>query len=440
MLCGTLLVTIQSFNLGIGFSIMQSIASSRSPAAQSELHESINAGISVALGLMSASFLAALMMPIAISGDLLWTDMDSTLRLYFAQCVVIVFVTGGVKFLELVMLFSFRGFERIDLAAGYNIAIRAGGIALGGLLVYEGGGVKILLLANLSASMIMLGVEVWRLRGLIPAWRFAWPGSTVYIRSLLKHGVWVWLQSFVLILCTQADRYIVSYIDIKHFSYYALAATLFSQGLVMISAITPWFQPRIAALKTNRSDTVPIYFSTYSFLSALGVVGLSLLFWIYEPLMRLWLGAEKFMGISGFIVPFIRYALCAVPTIVPIAYLNASGHQKSCFKINLLTGICTVLAELIVLYYSHNVYDIITILICGAILNAVLLHYAVHRGFAHKSLWHNVILSILPPATAFTMTFSTGIYTQLCLLIATLISVRLVYVKRLKEILKIWQV
>jgi hypothetical protein len=269
-----------------------------------------------------------------------------------------------------------------------------------------------MLLANLAITLVMLMVQLWQVKSLLPDINLHFVRSWQPAKKELDLGVWVWLQSFVLIITSQADRYAVAYLGLDTLSYYALTATIFGQALVMISSLVPWFQPRIAGMIARRDSPMPLYKTVQALLSTGGSLAVICFFLLREPILTVWMGPEKFVHLNEYFPLFTVFGLLSVPAIVPVAFLNASGGQKLCFRINLMVAVVTIMGIAVAFYFTHNARNVIYGLIAGAAVYIPLMQYAVYINTGMKNIVRQILMTSLPAIGGVIFVLSDDVVTR----------------------------
>jgi O-antigen/teichoic acid export membrane protein len=395
MLSNSIFVTIQVFNLGTAFATMRHVAHYRQSGEKDKMAMTISINLSIASVLFAATSIIGMGIALLVyCGGLFHIEGD--LRQYTSICIAIASVAGGLKFSEQVLQACFRGNERFDLSGKFNITIRVGSIISNAILIYMGGSVISMLLANLVITLVMLVVQLWQVKSLLPEINLHFVRSWRHAKKELDLGVWVWLQSFVLIITSQADRYAVTYLGLDTLSYYALTATIFGQALVMISSLVPWFQPRIAGMIARRDSPMPLYKTVQALLSTGGSLAVICFFLLHEPILTVWIGPEKFVHLNEYFPLFTVFGLLSVPAIVPVAFLNASGRQRLCFRINLIMALVTIMGIAVAFYLTHSARNVIYGLIAGAAVYMPLMQYAVYINTGTKNVVRQILMTSLP--------------------------------------------
>ena len=426
MLSFSILFSLQILNFGLGTATLRNVARFFRIGDEKRINETINTNLSFSLIL----FIICAIVGIAIAALIIYAGLfhiEADLKKYTAICIFIASLVGGLKFSEQIIQFSFKGFERFDVAAWFNISVRIGILLINVLMVWLGHGVITMLLINLSVTVVMLILQVAGLKIIFPDYRFGLHYKKARIREELNFGVWIWLQSFLMIITYQTDRYVVTYIGLETLSYYALTATIFNHIYIMLNSLVPWLFPRVAGMTERNEDAVPLYKTIRASVAAFGILSLSCFYLVRSPLLTLWVGHEKFLKLDQFIPLFTGFEMFFILTIIPTAYLNAGGFERLNFWVNMALAIFTIGAIFICYFVTHSAQGVIAGLIIGSAITIPLMQYWIYRVTGRKNFVNEVFLTSLPSFAGLLLVLSTGWVEQVLCVLLILLTLRFVY-------------
>jgi O-antigen/teichoic acid export membrane protein len=427
MLSFSILFSLQVLNLGLGTATLRNVARCLGSGDFEGVNHTINANVSFSFILfcicaLAGGVIASLVRYAGLFG------IEPALKTYTAECIFLASLIGGVKFCEQIIQACFKGLERFDVAAWFNMSVRVGILIVNIISVWAFQlSVLGMLTLNLTITVTILLLQFRGFKYLFAHYHFFPLFTKNRIWQELNFGVWIWLQSLVLIVTYQTDRYVVTYIGLETLSYYGLTATIFNHVYLILGSLFPWLFPRIAVMKSRNEDAEPLFRTVRSTVAAFGIISLAVFFLVREPLLTLWIGHEKFLKLDQFIPPFIGFEMFVILTIVPGAFLNSAGYEKPWFYVNAIYSLVTILAIFAGYFICHSAQGIIAGLIAGAAISTPVMQYLTYNISPDSNFIEEVFLTSLPSIAGLLLVFSQGWMAHLFYFALMLITLRLVY-------------
>jgi O-antigen/teichoic acid export membrane protein len=426
MLSFSILFSLQILNMGLGTATIRNVARFWGQRDSKGISETINVNLSFSLVLFALCAIIGGIIALLVDYAGLF-NIESGLKNYTATCVFIAALIGGLKFSEQIVQFSFKGFERFDIAAWFNISVRVGILLTNVLMVgLFKASVISMLCVNLSITFTLFLAQLYSLQKVFPGYVFQIQFKKSRLLEELNFGFWIWLQSLLMIITYQTDRYAVTYLGLETLSYYALTATIFNHVYMMLGSLFPWLFPRIAVMRSQNQDALPLFKTIRSTMAAFGIISLSCFFLLREPILTLWVGHDKFLKLDQFIPLFTGFEMFFILTIVPGAFLNSAGYEKLWFRINLAYGLLTIAAILTCFFISHSTQGVIVGLIIGAALSTLIMQYGM-LSITNGGWLNEIILACLPPFAGLLLVLANSRLMQAFYFVLILLTLRFVY-------------
>lgn len=143
-------------------------------------------------------------------------------------------------------------------------------------------------------SVVQTAVLCVLLRGLLPGWRFAWPGAALR-RELLGFSAYAFLSRAAALTYAHADRLLIgARIGVEALSYYAVPSTLANRVMSLVFRLSGVMFPHASALAAEgRDDDLRRHYllaSRYLFFLN-GAISLTLAM-LAGPILAIWLNPE----------------------------------------------------------------------------------------------------------------------------------------------------
>ena len=161
-------------------------------------------------------------------------------------------------------------------------------------LLALGHGLVELVALRVVMSLVQTGVLCVLLRGLLPGWRFAWPGAALR-RQLLGFSAYAFLSRVAALTYAHADRLLIgARIGVEALSYYAVPSTLANRVMSLVFRLSGVMFPHASALAAEgRDDDLRRHYllaSRYLFFLN-GAISLTLST-LAGPILATWLSPE----------------------------------------------------------------------------------------------------------------------------------------------------
>jgi len=311
-------IAVHIIGFGLPLSITAHVAEALGKNNRKKLFAYINVSSALLGKMMMITIVGAMVLLLAPSlGLTLFNDnIHKTL-------VVATFLIA-VRFPEILFQSIFKGYEKYDKAALYNIINRVLTLAVQIVLVYKGYSLLAMYLAALTVSILMVLVQgfiiFFGLKGYRPVLFKALPER----KEIYNFGFWTWLQTIIAVASYQIDRFIVAwFLGTAAVTYYVLASTIANHLHMAFEAVVSWFLPKISRLKAAHGGTQNYFYSIRAFSVGFSLLSIAALYAVSEPLFVLWLGEEKCNSMIGFFRLFLVFEAFLILSIVPKLYLNA---------------------------------------------------------------------------------------------------------------------
>ena len=162
------------------------------------------------------------------------------------------------------------------------------------VLLALGHGLVELVALRVVMSLVQTGVLCVLLRGLLPGWRFAWPGAALR-RQLLGFSAYAFLSRVAALTYAHADRLLIgARIGVEALSYYAVPSTLANRVMSLAFRLSGVMFPHASALAAEgRDDDLRRHYllaSRYLFFLN-GAISL-MLATLAGPILAIWLNPE----------------------------------------------------------------------------------------------------------------------------------------------------
>lgn len=418
---------MQLFNFGLGAATLKNVAVHAGSKNYNSIIKTINTNFSLSFILHVLCILIGTVIAIGIKYFSLFKIETSYNELAAIGALFGGFIVG-LKFYEQLATYTFKALERFDIAAWVNSGIKLTTLFINIGLVYLGFGLISLLITTIVVSVAGIFFAFILIKRYIPGYFLSLFFNKESINKELHFAVWVWLQSLLIVITFQCDRFFVlTYIGLSTLTYYGLVATMFNHIHMGFSAIVPWLAPKVSRLKAQGNDSQELYITSRNLclvvaLSALLVFGL-----ISGPFLKMAVSIDKYNHTIEYIKLFTLFELFFVYTIVPNSYLNAVGYEKFNFGIVLLY--CTVI--IIGMLTGYGVYKtaegILTGVIASTVISVFIQNLVISKKIFAEKGWSATFFLFLPAIMISGCIISEMILLKSGFFILSLISLYLVF-------------
>ncbi len=401
----SLMTTLQLFNLNIGITTIKQLSAHAASRQTEKLVRTFSAILRVTLVLLGivslAGILIALIQPyynfLGLGQD---TGGDIT------ACILLAALITGLKFLDQVFQSVLKALEAFRPAALLNLFNRLGLLGINVFLALQHSSVQELLVANFVFTVGYLVLHLLVLNAQVPGFRLTLKTEKRYTRSVLSFSLWPWLQSLIIVITFQTDRFwVAAFAGLETVSNYGIVATMFNHIHMIFAAMTAWALPRISGLVARGEDPSQIYGKTRNVLSATAIISLVGFDLLAPYLFPVWVGAAAYTGMAPYIKAFIAFELLFIHTVMPFFYLNAAGREREATRITLFYCLgCygTMVAGLYL--YREPVYMILG-MAASLAFSMPLVNYFVQRYLTGTASVPDILKDMLPAYAAVILIF-----------------------------------
>lgn len=342
MLMNSLIIAFQIFNFGLAPAIIKYTAYYRAKKDADALNKTIHNGLGISFLLLFLSICSGAVLAYLISKKQLFA-LPASITGLGVKAMLLTSVIIGLKFSEQVLLHVFKGMERFDLYFFINNTIRFLTLGINMVQIYFFTSLTAMLAVSIIVTLLMIGVQMLLLKKTAKWFTAGIALNKENASELLSFGFFTWIQSLIVIVTFQIDRYIVvSKYGTAVLGYYALVATIFVNIHTCITAAANWLIPKIV----NQSSA-ELYKNLRAFVTLLGFFALIVFCMLYKPVFKLWVGDEKLEQMTSYIQLFTAFEFFYFLMIAPPLFLNYSGNikqgTKAIYIVSLLnmTGLIT---------------------------------------------------------------------------------------------------
>ena len=394
VLVNTFLQLISSFNLGLGDSTIKAIAENLAQQQHTRIKKIVSNALSISMILVSVIALLAIGFIELIK--IMKTDLAINLSdsgIITLRFAVIIFV---IRFLEQLLLSILQGFNRYDISSVILVLSRVTILIVSVICSVIGlGVVQIFLYSSIALSFILV-FEVLYLKRIYPYLSFIPELSYNESRSLLKFGIWTWLQGMLAVFTTQLDKFLIaSASGLNVLAYYSIGSMVTAQLHSLFYSASAWIFPSIVKKKIRNLPLIGLYHNAQWLLTTFGIVVIMALLVGESFVFPLWLGEDMYAQSARFIRLFLYYNLFLIINIIPFLFMNGSGHVRynTGFEFSL---------KALNIFSMLSLYFLIgdTGLLWGLIISTALITpIRLHKILSQHNAKNVVIYSLLPVIT-----------------------------------------
>lgn len=428
MLMNSLIITFQILNMGLGPAIMKFTALYKHKSEEEKLSNIISAGVSYSLLLLFISISAGLIISYFTGRGYLF-QLPLQIRETGAIAIVITGCIIGLKFIEQTLLHVFKGIERFDFYFYLNNGIRFLTLIINLVQVSYFKSLTSMLAVSAIVTLSMLLLQFLLLKRLVPTFRMSFQFTSVWSKQLLQFGLFIWIQSLIVIIVFQLDRYIViANWGPVELGYYALVSTIFVNIHTIITAGASWLIPRIVAQTSAQEQQLQLYRNLRAYVSTTGILLLGLFSFLYSPLFSVWIGAEKLQHIKNYTLLFIALEFFYLLIITPAMFMNYSGRIKTGTAIIYIVSLLNIAGIIIGYSVLQNAEGLIIGLIISTAVAVPVIYMLVNKILFNKPLLHELLFFLLLPSIGCIMLYSENSILKGSLFMLLLLLCRLYFI------------
>jgi O-antigen/teichoic acid export membrane protein len=418
-------------NLGLGTGTLRHVAGHRASNDKSALLSTISTNTSLSLILAILCCTAALF----LAGLVYYFHLfHISVSLLSTACIAILLIgmQAGLRLIDQVFINVFKAFERFDLSAIYNISCRVLMLGVSVALILTGHGILWMLAANNCIMFFNVLLQWFMVKKVTEIPKLSFGFSIEKIKLELSYSRWVWLQSLLVIITYQLDRYAVTSLPngLILIGSYGLVATIFNHIHMGFEALVPWMFPRFAHLHKKEETAAPLYSSMRSMISGFAILSLCAFSLCYPFIFMHWLGADKYKGLLPYMNRFMLFELVFAFTIVPFQLMNAYGMERKSFWINLILCSTTCLAILLGRYVFFSPEYIIYGMAAATTLSLPILYASINQRLYEQSSMMQTLLFLLPIIPAACFLFVDAWYLKIAAILLLLLFMLPIYFNR----------
>jgi O-antigen/teichoic acid export membrane protein len=328
MLVNSVTQMMSIFNMGLGDANIRYISKYQSQQDYTEIKSIVSTtfGLSIVVGLFG--IIIGIVVSYLIE-ERNWFNVAYQNKAVITACVRLSFLLFSLKFIEIIILSIFQGFERYDLGAQYSLLSKSVILISNLAWVLMGAHLTVLFLSSAAFQLLFVVLQMTAVKNRYRYLTFKPLFKRSKIRKVLHFSVWTWLQSVMAIGTGQADKFIVAYFSgVQTLSYYSIGYMLMGQLHAVFSTAISWIFPVVSKKFTTGLSMKTLLKNAQAIFLTFGFGILITLLFVQKPVFTLWLGNETYQNSSRYITLFIYYNLALLINIIPYYFLNGSGYAK----------------------------------------------------------------------------------------------------------------
>lgn len=394
MLVGTITLLINLLNFGIGDSVIRFVSQYRAINNESSIKQTFAYNFSLSLWLCLASIIVGSLLYYfnIISFFYKSTNYQLANTIVFLSCA-----SMGVKFIELVILSVFKGFERFDISSKLSLLSKNSVVLTNiGMVFIESNLTTIVwwvLVINLLNVLLQLLILNYFNRSIMTNCLV-----NVFNKQNLiwQHNFWYWLQSSIALIGFLSDKLLIAKLtDTKTYGYYYIASMLCTNIHNVLLSFGNFSFPRVSYKLASQKNIYGLYIFSRATLTMLGWTICFGLIVFGDFFFKIWLGAETYSNSIFYIKLYLVYEAVMLMIIIPFQFTNGSKFiwLNSLFEILIRSS--HILAMMIG-SYLYDINGILYGLIIASIFNIPYQYYKLHRLVIQKQLQLNHIKIVIP--------------------------------------------
>jgi O-antigen/teichoic acid export membrane protein len=384
-------ISVHLMGFGLPDSITAHVARAIGLQDRKKLYAYINASGSLLGKMASISLLVALLLLVLyLTGFTFFRD-EVWLSLIVASLII------HLRFPEILFQSIFKGFERYDLAAIYNMTNKILALAIQLYLVTAGYSLVGIFSGSLAVMVLIIGWQGSYLRGLMPDFKIKLFTRNKERKELYQFGFWSWLQTAISIASFQMDRFIVAgFLGTATVAYYVLASTIANHLNMAFDAIVAWMLPKVSRLRESLVNTKGYFHTIRAFSVGTSLLVIAALYYISGPLFTLWLGPDKYMKMIGFFRLFMIFEAFLILAIVPKFYLNAIRELAFNTILEFVTKSAVIIGMISSFLFFRSAESLIWGQVLALALSMPVIYYLINKRLLHEKPFRESILTQLP--------------------------------------------
>ena len=345
-----------------------------------------------------------------------WWGLKGMPLMATSTCIILAAILAGLKYFDQVFQSIIKAKEHFKVAAILNMINRFGLLSINLYMAMNKYPIAEMLWANIVFLILYLAVQYICVVRILPFYKMGKVKDLSQFKKLLNFSMWPWLQSLIVILTFQTDRFWVStYAGLGVVSGYGLVSTMFNHIHMIFIAMAAWMLPRIAAMTSRGEDPSKLYSIVRGCLFGIIVCSLLFFYYISPTVFRIWVGQETYKHMYVYIRAFVGFEIVFAHTIMPFFYLNAAGKEKLATKVTLLyCGTCYVLMISGLLLF-HSPEAMVTGMTLAMCITMPIINCIVQKSMHNTYSITNALLEMIPMYAAIILIYTQMTWGQLVL-------------------------
>lgn len=328
MLINTTTQLMSVLNLGLGDANIKFISKYIALGDFASIRKTVTATFSLALIIVLLSFFLGLVLAYFIQYHD-WFNLPNSYKSVGVQSIRYAFVLFGLKFLEVIVLSIFQGFERYDRSSMFSLLSRIVVLIANVIWVHNGASLIEVFISSVIFQLLFLFIEIYAISRSFSYLSFRPSIQMSVIKGIFGFSLWTWLQSLMAIVTTQLDKFLVVYFSGVHtLSYYSLGSMITTQLHSIFSSGSGWIFPVVSKKEALNEPVKKLFFDAQTILLGTGFSAIFIFLLLEEPILKMWLGEQTYANSINYIRLFIFYNLFLIVNIMPYYFLNGTGHVK----------------------------------------------------------------------------------------------------------------
>jgi O-antigen/teichoic acid export membrane protein len=419
----SIITILQLFNFNLGITAIRNVSRELAHDNRQGVSDVINGLLHITIALMVIACGAGLFLSHAAVNEGWWGLKDVQVK-DISMCVFLSAVMAGLKYFDQVLQHIIKAKEKFALAAILNMIDRFGLLIITLVMAINNYSLVSILWANVVFLLACLLMQFLSIKVIMPFYTPGLVKDAGQYKRLLNFSVWAWLQSMMVALTFQSDRFWVSsYAGLKEVSGYGLVSTMFNHIHIIFTAMAMWLMPRISAMTTKGGDPSALYRKVRGGLFGVVVVSLLFFYFVSPVLFPLWVGQQTYSYMVSYIGPFVAFEIVYAHTIMPVFYLNAAGKERLATRMTLLyCGACYT-GMLCGLLLFHSSVALVCGLAVGMALSVPIINMAVQKSMHGSYSLEEGIMEMAPMYISILLIYTDNAWLGLglCLLILGLL-------------------
>ena len=379
ILVNTIVVFMQILNFGLGVNTLKNVASLIGQSAFEEISVVIKTNMTLALLIaLFCIFLGFVLAQCSIHFHL----FNIPLRLQYTSliCISLAGVIASIKLLEQVFTNVLNAFEKIALVARYNSLIRITNLFFVLVLIQFNVGLVSVFVTTIVLYLIGMLILYQFLIKETSSFSFRFLLKKSYIAKELIYSRWIWIQSILVIIAFQCDKFLIAHwFGVTAFGYYSVVSTIFNHIHLALTAIVPWAMPQIAKRIAKGRDVNYYYSSFRSLVHIVAYIGILIFYFSYEHVFTIWMGEDIAVNLVVYLRFFMVFELVFMASIAPYFLLNATGNEKLATLNTFIFSMLSLIGLFVGYLVGHTIAACIFGTICAISLSMIVQQILINR-------------------------------------------------------------